>query len=460
MTELRAGGATHVGQVRSSNQDAYVIDDGATLYGVADGMGGHKGGEVASAIAIDTLKEHATTASLEDLREAARKGNRAIFEKAGAESGLHGMGTTLCAVRVVEGPEGDEIGWINVGDSRIYLFRDDRLLQLSRDHSLVEDLLRDGQLTEDEAKVHPKRNIITRALGIDVDVDVDASTVIPFNGDRYLLCSDGLFGEVSDDQITSVLRRLSDPTEAADELVRLANEAGGRDNITVVVVEVVDDGGRSLLAAEALAAQESRLKARQEEDEALMAAARAAAGADEEPEPYVPAMADRRSSLPDAPEDLRSEKEDLYEDLEGLDSKRFTWRVVVFAIAIVAVIAVILGAIVWSGTSSYYVAFKGDRVVLYQGKPGGVLWIKPSYDQDTPLTRDQLSESDRKAIADNKAFGSKADALTYILKLQTSATATTTTTTTTTTSTTTTAPTTTTTAPAATTTAAPTTTRP
>jgi PPM family protein phosphatase len=175
-----------------------------------------------------------------------------IFEKAGADGELHGMGTTLCALRVVPGAdgEGDELAWINVGDSRVYLYRDDQLIQLSRDHSLVEDLLRDGQLTEEEAAVHPKRNIITRALGIDVDVDVDGSTVIPFTGDRFLLCSDGLFGEVSNDQIAAVLRRLADPTEAADELVRLANEAGGRDNITVVIVEVVDDGGRSAAAAE------------------------------------------------------------------------------------------------------------------------------------------------------------------------------------------------------------------
>ena len=212
MTTLRSGSATHVGQVRSNNQDSLLVLADADLYGVADGMGGHNGGEVASAMAVENLEEHAGEASLENLKQAARIGNRAIFEKAGNDAELHGMGTTLCAVRVVPGPEGDEIAWINVGDSRIYLFRDGSLIQLSRDHSLVEDLLRDGQLTEDEAKVHPKRNIITRALGIDVDVDVDGSTVIPFNGDRFLLCSDGLFGEVTADQISSVLRRLADPS--------------------------------------------------------------------------------------------------------------------------------------------------------------------------------------------------------------------------------------------------------
>ncbi|MCB0965133.1 MAG: serine/threonine-protein phosphatase, partial [Acidimicrobiales bacterium] len=208
MTTLRAGGATHVGQVRSNNQDSYLLADDADLYGVADGMGGHNGGEVASEMAVDLLQANAGDPSLENLMEAARAGNRAIFERAGADADLHGMGTTLCAVRVVPGTdgEGDEIAWINVGDSRVYLLRDDGLLQLSRDHSLVEDLLRDGQLTEEEAKVHPKRNIITRALGIDIDVDVDGATVIPYNGDRFVLCSDGLFGEIGEDQIASVLR--------------------------------------------------------------------------------------------------------------------------------------------------------------------------------------------------------------------------------------------------------------
>jgi protein phosphatase len=183
VTTVRSGSATHVGQVRSNNQDSLLVWARADLYAVADGMGGHNGGEVASAMAVENLEQHAGEPSLENLKQAARIGNRSIFEKAGADPDLHGMGTTLCAVRVVPGPEGDEIAWINVGDSRVYLFRDGQLLQLSRDHSLVEDLLRDGQLTEDEAKVHPKRNIITRALGIDIDVDVDGSTVIPFNGD-------------------------------------------------------------------------------------------------------------------------------------------------------------------------------------------------------------------------------------------------------------------------------------
>jgi len=460
VTTLRSGSATHVGQVRSNNQDSFLVLADADLYGVADGMGGHNGGEVASAMAVENLEEHAGEPSLENLKQAARIGNRAIFEKAGNDAELHGMGTTLCAVRVVPGPEGDEIAWINVGDSRIYLFRDGTLLQLSRDHSLVEDLLRDGQLTEDEAKVHPKRNIITRALGIDVDVDVDGSTVIPFNGDRFLLCSDGLFGEVTADQISSVLRRLSDPTEAAEELVRLANESGGRDNITVVIVEVVDDDGRSLMAAAALAAAEqSRLEAR--------AAEKAAAGEEPDTEavddPYVPVFADRKSSLPDATDDFggHGDDDDLFGGLEGERSKRFTWRVALFLIALVAVVGVVLGAIIWTGNNTYYVGYDGKNVAVFQGKPGGVLWMEPSVVQPTDITVTDLPEDARAAVADNPEFGSEGAATRFVVTLQAvvdervDATSTTTSSTTSTTSTTKPKASTTTTAPASTTTAAP-----
>ena len=469
MTTLRSGSATHVGQVRSNNQDALLVQPEAELYAVADGMGGHNGGEVAAAMAVESLKEHAGEPTLENLMQAARLGNRSIFEKAGADPELHGMGTTLCAVRVVPGAdgEGDEIAWINVGDSRVYLFRDDALLQLSRDHSLVEDLLRDGQLTEEEAKVHPKRNIITRALGIDVDVDVDGSTVIPFNGDRFLLCSDGLFGEVTADQISSVLRRLADPGEAADELVRLANESGGRDNITVVIAEVIDDDGRALAASKALEDEKSRLEARAAEEAAQAAAVAAWTAGDEpttepveEPEPYVPVFADRKSSLPEATDDFGSETDDLFGDLEGVRSKRFTWRVAVFIVALFAVVGVVIGAIIWTGSNTYFVGFEGQNVAIYQGKPGGVLWMDPKLKETTKIQASDLPEDVRLAVADNNQFSSEAAATRYIVTLQAivakQEAATTTTTTSTTTSTTSTI------APKATTTTTPatTTTRP
>lgn len=410
MTTLRSGASTHVGQVRANNQDSFLVLAERDLYGVADGMGGHAGGEIASAMAVELLERHAGEPSLESLMEAARLGNRAIFEKAGSDAELHGMGTTLCAVRVVPGAdgEGDEIAWINVGDSRVYLFRDDRLIQLSRDHSLVEDLVRDGQLTEEEAAVHPKRNIITRALGIDVDVNVDGSTVIPFNGDRFVLCSDGLFGEVSEDQISSVLRRLADPTEAADELVRLANEAGGRDNITVVIVEVLDDDGRAEKAAAAIAAAEaSRLAAREPEVDEPTAAV-------DDDDPF----AGRRSSLPAADEDYGADRDDPFADIDRAASRRVTWRVVAFLIALALVVTAVVGATIFSARGTYFVGFEGDQVAIYKGKPGGVLWIDPQLDRTTAIERADLSEDQRVAIEQKPQFSSEAAATRYVVALQ------------------------------------------
>lgn len=410
MTTLRAGSATHVGQVRATNQDAFLVIDEADLYGVADGMGGHNGGEVAAAMAVESLQEHAGEPTLKNLMHAARIGNRAIFEKAGNTPELHGMGTTLCAVRVVPGAdgEGDEIAWINVGDSRIYLFRDDNLIQLSRDHSLVEDLLRDGQLTEDEAKVHPKRNIITRALGIDLDVEVDGSTVIPFNGDRFLLCSDGLFGEVTADQIASVLRRLADPTEAADELVRLANEAGGRDNITVVLVEVVDDDGRSLKAAEALEAEQARLRAREEE----------APG--EGDEGYVPVFADRRSSLPDADAGAyAAESDDPFTGIDEQASRRVTWRVVAFLVTLLALVLVVVGSLVYFDRQDYRVAASGpNEVVIYRGNPNGFLFLSAPVVQRAKVDVSGLDDKQRQILDGTPSFKTRAAAIKYLAGLQ------------------------------------------
>ena len=157
------------------------------------------------------------------------------------------MGTTLVALAPVD--DDDLVAWVHVGDSRIYLFRDGELEQLTEDHSLVEQWVREGTISPEEARSHPQRNILTRALGIGADVGIDAGTVIPYAGDRFVLCSDGLFNEVDEPRIESTLRRLADPQEASRELVRQAIDSGGRDNITVIVVDVVDDDDAAMTAA-------------------------------------------------------------------------------------------------------------------------------------------------------------------------------------------------------------------
>ena len=251
MTRLNAGSATDVGRVRSSNQDQLLVAD--DLFAVADGMGGHAAGEVASLTAVEALRATYHEADgAEGLVAATHQANRSIFERAQGNPELHGMGTTLVAVALVNEGNEDRLAIVNVGDSRVYLLRDGELEQLTTDHSLVQELVDDGQLTEAEATVHPQRHVLTRALGVDVDVNVDLLQVLPLKGDRLLLCSDGLVRELSDVQVASIMRRLADPDDAARELVSAANNRGGNDNVTVVIVDVVDDDDLAVTASEAL----------------------------------------------------------------------------------------------------------------------------------------------------------------------------------------------------------------
>src|SRR5699024_3377111 len=164
----------------------------------------------------------ATERTPQNLLQAIVEANRQIFGHSGSDPQLQGMGTTFVGVQAMSSPDtdADVLAWINIGDSRIYLHRDGEVLQLSRDPSLVEELVREGTISEEEARIHPQRNIITRSLGVDLEVRADLGEIAPFRGDRLLLCSDGLTNEVSNEQMASVLRRLSDPNEAAAELVR------------------------------------------------------------------------------------------------------------------------------------------------------------------------------------------------------------------------------------------------
>jgi len=416
MTTLRAGNATSVGQVRSINQDSFLAVPEANLYGVADGIGGNQGGEVASALAVEVIAQHAEVGTLDALVDRVRVANRRIFEQAGADPRLLGMGTTFVGLQLVTGADGgDEIGWVNVGDSRLYLLRDDDIIQLSQDHSLVEELVRDGQITPEEARVHPQRNIITRSLGVDIDVRADVGTVTPFTGDRFLMCSDGLSNEVSSDQMASVLRRLADPDEAAAELVRLANEHGGRDNITVVIVDVTNDGGRALTASAALADEPTTAVAF-----APPVATGADAGGDPGEEGAGPA-AGGTGALGDrqAIDDFATETEDPFGDLGRERTKRWTWRVTAFLVALVLILVGTVAAIGWTARNSWYVSYDdAGNVTLYRGKPGGVLFFDPEVVQTSDLTRDDLGELYRDQVADGKEFDSEAAAERYLLALR------------------------------------------
>jgi serine/threonine protein phosphatase PrpC len=238
---LAWGAATHTGRVRTENEDSFVALP--MVFGVADGMGGHQAGEVASAIAAGTLRDRLASGahSVDVVVAAVVEANASIFQGAHGNAEQRGMGTTLTALVVLTDPEHPQrLALVNVGDSRTYVVRNDRLRRVTIDHSYVQELVSTGHITENEARSHPRRNIVTRALGIEPHVRVD-TWVLPFvQGDRYVLCSDGLVDEVDDEEIAAIIAANTDPQAAAEALVESANEHGGRDNVTVVVVDVLD----------------------------------------------------------------------------------------------------------------------------------------------------------------------------------------------------------------------------
>ncbi|HEX8100731.1 MAG TPA: Stp1/IreP family PP2C-type Ser/Thr phosphatase [Actinomycetota bacterium] len=233
----RIGVASDIGRARERNEDSYLAEE--PLFAVADGMGGHRGGAVASSLALETLHsvlrgdQTSPGALIEEIKEA----NRRVIERGLADRELRGMGTTLTALYADE----DKVHIAHIGDSRAYLLRDGSLKQLTEDHSLVQRMVMEGKLKPEEAERHPQRSILTRALGSEQDVEPDTMTVDPvLPGDRLLLCTDGLTSMVRTDTIEQILKGESDPQDAADRLVDEANDAGGEDNITVVVLDFME----------------------------------------------------------------------------------------------------------------------------------------------------------------------------------------------------------------------------
>lgn len=259
---LRWGLASDVGRIRKENQDRSVAT--GQLFAVADGMGGHAGGATAAQVAVETLRTtFEASPSAGGLHDAIRAANAAILERAAEDRSLHGMGTTLTALALVDNGDGSELLHLaNVGDSRAYLLRGGDLFQLTEDHSMVEEMVRAGELSADEAASHPARHVLTRVLGVDPDVTPDAWEIELRDGDRILLCSDGLVNEVDDDSIAAILQAETDPDGAARTLVETARANGGSDNITVIVVDIGPGSSdlHATLAGGAREADESRAR--------------------------------------------------------------------------------------------------------------------------------------------------------------------------------------------------------
>ena len=240
MTGLRYSGLTDTGRRRRRNEDAFVLRP--PLFAVADGMGGAQAGELASRLAAAVLRESSGSGTGEErVTELVQEANRRVYERSNEDAEVQGMGTTM-TVALVDGERGTvSIG--HVGDSRAYRIRDGRLEQLTEDHSLVQELVRGGRISPEEAGSHPQRSVITRALGTDADVDVDTVTLDARPGDLYLLCSDGLPIMVADSEILRIAESGRGDLDAiAHELVAAANRGGGEDNVTVVVFELATDG--------------------------------------------------------------------------------------------------------------------------------------------------------------------------------------------------------------------------
>jgi serine/threonine protein phosphatase PrpC len=234
----RVAHVTDTGRKRRRNEDAYVSEP--PLFAIADGMGGAQAGEVASRLAAAAVREGVPRAPAGEKRifELIQEANRRVYDRATSDPHTSGMGTTMTVAMV----DGDRVAFGHVGDSRAYLIRDGAMEQLTDDHSLVNELMKSGKLSPEEADVHPQRSVITRAVGTDPDVDVDTFTVTAKTGDLFLLCSDGLTDVVSEQEILEVVERnRPDIDRALRALVKEANHGGGEDNITVLAFEIADE---------------------------------------------------------------------------------------------------------------------------------------------------------------------------------------------------------------------------
>ena len=461
MTVLRSGSATDVGRVRTVNQDLPL--ERSNLYAVADGMGGHVGGEVAARVAVETLErafERAPTVA--GLRDAFTEANTAVWHESQANADLRGMGTTLTAMALVGGTGGrDVLALANVGDSRAYVFSDGEMIQVTDDHSLAEERMRHGEMTEEEAAVHPQRHILTRALGVSSEVETDMWELELRAGDRVLICSDGLSNEVETDEMAAVLRTVADPQEAAQRLVDVANEHGGADNITVVIVDVQvgEEGGATaskvtplalgaaaavsaatttaaLSAAQPASAEEvtgglprvgrngplalnpsagTSVRPSVREDDTLAPGAQLSFGdepmtlADSGPRSdefllgaasSVP-VARSTTRVPPPPMQRVPEKESRGARRRRLGiPRRITPRVIGFILLVAAVPVVAYFVLRWYAYDNWVVTVQGNQVVVKQGQQGGVLWFHPKIVDRTGYT---VSQIDPTAVAPVKA---------------------------------------------------------
>jgi len=359
-SRLKTASVTDTGRRRRHNEDAYVCEP--PLFAVADGMGGAQAGELASGLAAAALRDESSELAGGEQRvdDLIQEANRRVYQRQSQDASASGMGTTMTVALVEDG----RVAIGHVGDSRAYLIREQRLEQLTEDHSLVAELVRSGKLSPEEAEGHPQRSVITRALGTDPDVDVDTFSVETKPGDLFLLCSDGLTSMVDDETILrEVERNRDDLANAAKALVRAANKGGGEDNITVVFFEIAGDGDRDHERTVTLPPVE-------DDEETTL----------DEHDGVPPVAVERR------------------------DENRHAGRRALFALLTLVVVVALCGFAVWGLWRSHFVGVESDgHVVVYQGLPwnvvGSVKLYRPVY--VSPLIAAQLSQAERKRLFDH-----------------------------------------------------------
>ena len=408
MSRLRTAAATHTGYLRASNEDLALAT--SDLAAVADGMGGHLGGEVAARIAVEHLLEaYRNDRTTQGLLAAVSDANDAIYQRSRSDRSLRGMGTTLTAAALVgDEPDGQlRLALVNVGDSRGYLLdrAEKRVHKLTEDHSVVEEMVRSGELTPEEAAVHPHRHILTRVLGIEPNIETDCWELDLQPGSVLLLCSDGLTNELGEQEIAQVLVENADIESAASELVRLALQRGGTDNVTVVVVEVVADDASAesddvVILPESVGGTPEPAVAG-ESDAITEAVALASA------EPQAPVSPSRKpaqaSVATTAP--VTARRPGYTRPVVLVPQKRrqrrqrtrgdrvVTVRVALFVLVFVVVFGGAAGVVVWFNNASFFVGLDGGYVAIFQGRPGGLLWFKPSVVERTTLKPTDLLAS-------------------------------------------------------------------
>lgn len=415
--------ASDTGRIRKDNQDSYFAN--GTVFAVADGMGGHAGGEIASRLAVDVFAEAFPSDSQDgpDIIEVVRAANSAILSRASKEPKLSGMGTTLCTLSLSSNGTRNFLNLINVGDSRGYLYRNGELYQLTDDHTLVSEMLKSGDITSDQAGDHRAKHILTRALGVDPDLEIDHWEIEPKKDDLYLLCSDGLTNEMTDPEIAMILSGGGSSDQMAQDLVNGALANGGSDNVTCLVIRVQEEtssdeiskGDRSRIvelpsqtklrerlqnATRSVGADTvergrpisvAQLQEKREEKSGPIAEPEAQntetrpAGASVRVNPVITSSTMRSPELSAIPTPLpkrATEKKVRFGTL---------LRSLIFLLILAVVIVIGVSAVGIYAKHSYFVGLDNSKVAIYQGRPGGLLWYDPTLVRETQLKESQVA---------------------------------------------------------------------